>query len=166
MKKKPATQPRGFRTLTPSLAVSDVRQAIDFYTHAFGAGVQATDNEDTPRFATLKIGNSMVFVTLGWPELGHVPGMLPALAPVSQHMYVEDADSVFAMALAGGALAVSEPQDVYWGERCCVITDPFGHHWTIATRIENLTAQEIEERRAAAAGFVPEADMAAEAVAA
>lgn len=147
MKKKPATLPRGYRTLTASLAVSDVAGLLAFLTAAFEAEVQIRDNEEDPAFAAVKLGNSRLFVTRGWAPHGHLPVAAQESSPVSQHMYVEDVDAVIGKAIEAGAQLLAEPSDMYWGERCGAIVDPFGHRWTIATRIENLTAEEIAERR-------------------
>ncbi|WP_260024909.1 VOC family protein [Ruegeria conchae] len=147
MMKKPATLPRGYRTCTASLAVGDVPAALQFYESAFGAKVQACDVEEAPRFATIKIGNSMLFVTAGWGA--HGPAVSGTVTPVGHHMYVEDTDATLATALENGARLIAEATDTYWGERCSTIADPFGHVWTLATRIENLKPAEISERRKA-----------------
>ena len=136
MPKKPAVTPRGYRTSTAALAVSDVPAALAFYETAFDATVQARDTEDAPCFAVVKIGTSMLFVTAGWPGHGHQP--TPGAASVAQHMYVADVDAAFATAIDAGAQALAAPSLAYWGERCATICDPFGHVWTLATRIEAL----------------------------
>ncbi|WP_420583686.1 VOC family protein [Ruegeria sp.] len=145
MKKKPAVLPRGYRTCTASLAVADVPAALKFYENAFDAKVQSHDAEEEPGFATVKIGNSMLFVTAGWGV--HAPTAPGAVIPVGHHMYVEDMDAVLANALDHGGSLISEPTDTYWGERCATVADPFGHIWTVATRVENLKSDEISERR-------------------
>ncbi len=147
MKKKPATLPRGYRTCTASLAVADVDAALTFYESAFDAKIQAYDADEAPGFASIKIGNSMLFVTAGWGA--HVPTVPGTVIPVGHHMYVEDVDSVLANALENGANLISDAINTYWGERCATIADPFGHFWTLATRIENLKPGDISERRKA-----------------
>ena len=153
MTKKPTTLPKGYRAVTSSLAVSDVTAAIPFYETAFSATVLNTDNADAPLFAALKIGNAQVFLTAGWAQGGYVP--LPVGAPraTSQHMYLEDVDASFANAVEAGATPVSEPTDMYWGERTAIICDPFGHYWTLATRTEILTADMLEAKRKEALGL-------------
>ena len=147
MKKKPAILPRGYRTCTSSLAVADVSAALEFYESAFGARIQAHDAEEAPGFAAIKIGNSMLFVTAGWSA--HAPMVPGAVTPVGHHMYVEDTDAALATALENGATLIAEANDTYWGERCATVADPFGHIWTLATRIENLKPEDISERRKA-----------------
>lgn len=147
MKKKPATLPRGYRTCTASLAVADVPAALKFYENAFNAKIQAYDAEEAPGFAAIKIGNSMLFVTAGWGA--HVPTVPGTVIPVGHHMYVEDVDTALTSALENGATLIADANDTYWGERCATVADPFGHIWTLATRIENLKSEDISERRKA-----------------
>lgn len=150
MPKKPAVTPRGYRTCTAALAVSDVPAALAFYEAAFDAKVQSRDSERETRFAALKIGSSMLFVTAGWAGHGHQP--TPGGASVAHHMYVADVDAAFAMATEAGAEVLAEPMLAYWGERCATLRDPFGHVWTLATRVEALSAEEIAARGKALAG--------------
>ena len=147
MKKKPATLPRGYRTCTASLAVADVPAAVQFYESAFDAKIQAFDADEAPGFAAIKIGTSMLFVTAGWGA--HGPTTPGTVTPVGHHMYVEDTDATLATALENGASLIAEANDTYWGERCATIADPFGHVWTLATRLENLKPADISERRKA-----------------
>lgn len=147
MTKKPSTHPRGYRTCTASLAVADVPAALAFYQAAFGAETRATDKEGQPGFAAIKIGTSMMFLTEGWALSGHVPGTGASTATVAHHMYVEDVDTALETACAAGAKLISPAADAYWGERCATLADPFGHLWTLATRLENLNAAEIQDRR-------------------
>ncbi|UAB88851.1 VOC family protein [Ruegeria sp. SCSIO 43209] len=147
MKKKPATLPRGYRTCTASLAVADVDAALTFYESAFDAKIQAYDADEAPGFASIKIGNSMLFVTAGWGA--HGPAIPGTVTPIGHHMYVEDVDTALAVALESGASLIAEAADTYWGERCATIADPFGHVWTLATRVENLKPADISERRKA-----------------
>ncbi|SDX23519.1 PhnB protein [Ruegeria halocynthiae] len=147
MNKKPATLPRGYRTCTASLAVADVPAALQFYERAFDAKVQAHDADEAPGFASIKIGNSMLFVTAGWGA--HGPAVPGTVTPVGHHMYVEDTDATLATALDNGASLIADATDTYWGERCATIADPFGHVWTLATRVENLKPADISERRKA-----------------
>ncbi|CUK18879.1 putative enzyme related to lactoylglutathione lyase [Ruegeria denitrificans] len=160
MKKKPATLPRGYRTCTASLAVADVPAALQFYESAFNAKIQAYDAEEAPSFAAIKIGNSMLFVTAGWGA--HVPVGSGTVTPVGHHMYVEDVDIVLSTALENGANLIAEANDTYWGERCATVADPFGHIWTLATRLENLKSEDISERRKALFDAIQDLDSEAE----
>jgi len=42
---------------------------------------------------------------------------------------------------------MGQMQDQFWGDRCGTLIDPAGYHWTIATRKEDLTPQEMQQRQ-------------------
>ena len=149
-----ATQPipDGYNTVSPYLAVDDAAAAIEFYKRALGA-------EETMRMdwgngkighAELKIGDSHVMLSDPFPqssttspkELGGTTGSI--------FMYVEDVDALFKQAVEAGATATMEPENMFWGDRFGSITDPFGHVWSIATHVEDVPPEEIEERSKAA----------------
>ena len=152
MPRKVNPVPKGFRTVTPVLTVAGAAQAIDFYAHVFGAeersrvygldGVSIAHSE-------LKIGNSLVIVSDENPAFGiHAPSAFGGSA-VSQHIYVADVDGVWERAIEAGATVLVPLADTYWGERYAKIVDPFGHVWSMAKRVEHLSADEIAARAAA-----------------
>ena len=148
--KKPAIRPRGFTTITASVAVDDVAATLKFLSAAFGAEVQVQDDSDAPSFASVKIGNAMLFVTRGWAAHGHVPQGYTASSAVSLHLYVDDVEAMTKQAVAAGASLLSEPTENYWGETTAALADPFGQVWTVAERVEALSGDAIAQRRAAA----------------
>ena len=88
----------------------------------------------------------MIMIETEWPTL---PSRAPALdgtSPVLIFVYVEDVDKTVERALARGANALVPVQDQFWGDRTGWVMDPSGHVWTIATRIEETSAQEREQR--------------------
>lgn len=140
--------PDGFSTITPHLVVDGAAEAIEFYKKAFGA-------EELSRLlgpggklmhAEIRIGDSRLLLVDEFPEWGKKgPGALGG-SPVTIHIYVADADSLFTRAVAAGATVTMPLEDMFWGDRYGRLEDPFGHHWSIATRIENLSAEEITAR--------------------
>ena len=152
MTKKPGKLPRGYKAVTSSLAVYDLPAALDFYAAAFDAQTSFVDDAAAPSFAAIKIDRAPVFLTLGWPGTGHLPQAAGTARATSQHLYVENVDEVFTRSLEAGAQVISEPSDTYWGERTAVVSDPSGHFWTLATRVEVLSAAELKTRRDAALG--------------
>jgi PhnB protein len=153
--------PKGFHTVTPALTVRDPGKAIDFYKQAFGA-------EERMRFhgpdgksimhAEIMIGDSIIFLGGEHPEMGCTGPQTLGGTPVGLFFYVDDADQVFNRAVSAGAKSESPVSDMFWGDRCGTLTDPFGHKWTVATHKEDLTLEEIGKR---AQGFF--AQMAAQA---
>jgi|SRR5579862_685816 len=144
--------PQGFHTLTPYLTVNDAARAIDFYVKALGARevMRMQNPAGKITHAELKIGDSMLMVS---DELGQSQVRSPrSLSGTTTgiFLYVENVDSVFDRAVATGAKPVSRPADMFWGDRFGTFADPFGHVWSVATHIEDVTPQEMERRAKAA----------------
>jgi PhnB protein len=148
--------PDGFHTVTPHLVVKNGLKAIEFYKKAFAAREISVSPGPggTIMHATLQIGDSIVMLNDEFPDFGCKGPESIGGTPVTIHLYVDDADKWFDRALATGATETQPIEDAFWGDRYGQVTDPFGHQWSIATRKENLTQQQIEQR-AAAAGFAP-----------
>lgn len=144
--------PEGYHTLTPYLAVGDAARAIGFYKEAFGARERM--RMETPDgkigHAELEIGDSLVMLSDPFPEATlRSPKELGGTS-ASVFMYVEDVDGVVRRAVAAGATVTMEVEDMFWGDRFGTISDPFGHSWSIATHVEDLTPEQIAERHKAA----------------
>jgi PhnB protein len=145
--------PEGYHTLTPHLVVKGATQAIEFYKNAFGAEeiirLPGPDGQSIMH-AELKIGDSRLFLVEEFPEMDSRAPQSLGGTPVTIHIYVEDADTVFNQAVAAGAQVRMPLEDAFWGDRYGQVTDPFGHRWSLATRKENLTPEEISQRAQAA----------------
>jgi uncharacterized glyoxalase superfamily protein PhnB len=96
--------------------------------------------------ADLKIGASVLLLNEKFPTMGAKSAQTLGDSPVTIHIYVEDVDRLFKQAQAAGAKAVTPVMDMFWGDRCAQLTDPFGHKWSMATHKEDLTSAEIEKR--------------------
>jgi PhnB protein len=148
--------PSGYRTITPSLVVKGASEAIDYYKRAFGAEelcrmpMPGPDGQVKVGHAELEIGDSRLFLSDEFPEHGATGPK--GSSPVSIHLYVPDVDVVFGRAVEAGATATMPPADMFWGDRFGKLVDPFGHHWSIATHIEDPTPEQMKERMAAAFG--------------
>ena len=149
-----ATQPipEGYSTISPYLAVDDAAEAIAYYKKAFGA--EETVRMEAPDgkigHAELKIGDSHVMLSDPFPDASTTPPKELGGTSASIFMYVDDVDAVVQKAVDAGATVTMEVDDQFWGDRFGSITDPFGHSWSIATHVEDLTPEEIEERGKAA----------------
>jgi PhnB protein len=149
-----ATQPipEGYSTISPYLAVDDAAEAIAYYKKAFGAEetVRMAAPDGKIGHAELKIGDSHVMLSDPFPQASTTPPKELGGTSASVFMYVEDVDAVVQKAVDAGATVTMEVEDQFWGDRFGSITDPFGHSWSIATHVEDLTSEEIEERGKAA----------------
>lgn len=144
-----------YHTITPHLTVRNGSKAIDFYRAAFGAEeIYRMQNPHDPQgegvwYAELQIGDSFIFLTDENPEMGGMSPNTLGGSPVTIHLSVEDADAWFERAVRAGAAVTMPLENVFWGDRYGTLVDPFGHHWSISSPIESLTAEEIRERAAA-----------------
>jgi PhnB protein len=145
--------PEGYHSVTPYLAVHDAARALDFYHRAFGAKEIMRMNNPQGRVghAEIKIGDSIIMLAEETPNSGlRSPQSLNG-STVSLFVYLEDVDAVFNKALAAGAKEVQRPADMFWGDRYGRLSDPFGHSWSLATHIEDVTPEETGRRAQEAA---------------
>ena len=132
--------PEGFHSITPYLHVQDVPNLIGFLKHAFGAVVVHSSRlaDGTIINARLRIGDSVI-------EISEVRGNFQPM-PCAIHLYVEDADAVYKHAVEVGAMSVMEPSTQFYGDREAFVIDPCGNHWYIATRVEEVSEEEMQKR--------------------
>ncbi len=148
--------PEGYHTLTTHLAVDKASDAIEFYKRAFGAKerMRMAMPDGSIAHAELEIGDSLVMLSDPFPQSFVRPPKEVGSTTASVFMYVDDVDARFKQAVDAGATVTMEVEDQFWGDRFGTVTDPFGHVWSMATHVEDLTPEEIEERgRAAMAGM-------------
>lgn len=146
--------PEDYGTLTPYLIVDGANEAIAFYQEVFGASerLKIGGPGGIVGHAELQIGNSVIMLADAFPDMGFKSPKAYGGTPVSTCLYVANADEVFAAAVDAGAVVLKPLADQFYGDRSGTVTDPFGHVWTIASRIETLTPEEIQQRAAAAFG--------------
>jgi PhnB protein len=140
--------------VTPYLIVDGAAEAIDFYTKVFGAKekVRLPSPGDKVGHAELELGDSLVFLADEHPDHGALGPKTVGGTPVTISVYVEDVDDVFKRALGAGATEVRPVEDQFYGDRRGELTDPFGHRWSVATNVEDVSPEEMEKRMAAMAG--------------
>ncbi len=139
--------PDGFWTLTPVLTVHDVGEAMAFYAQHLGAAVVSSlpGADGTVMHANMKLGDSMLMMGPEEPGRTKSPATLGG-TPVTLHVYVEDLDTMYNALLAAGAKAIMPPANMFWGDRYAEVTDPFGHRWSLATHLEDLTPEQMDAR--------------------
>jgi len=143
--------PEGYHAITPYLSVKGAAAAIDFYKKAFGATevLRMTRPDGRIGHAELTIGDSRVMLADEHPEIDFRGPQSLGGTPVHLHLYVPDVDAVVERAVGAGARLVRPVQDQFYGDRLGMVTDPFGHVWSVATHKEDLSMAEIEKRAAA-----------------
>ena len=137
--------PEGQHSLMPYIGVTNAHAAIDFYIRAFGAVEVFRLDAPGGRIghAELRIGDSTLMLAdpCGQPPFGDSAGSSIAL-----HLYVEDVDARFTQAIKAGGEVVNAVQDQFYGNRSGTLRDPFGILWFVATRMEDLTPDEVRRR--------------------
>lgn len=138
--------PTGYHSITPYLIIDGASAAIDFYKKAFGATElfrMPDESGKRIRHAELKIGDSPIMLADEFPEMGYRNPKALGGTPVSLMLYVEDVDKVIPRAVSNGAKIVQPIKDQFYGDRSGTIHDPFGHVWTVATHIKDVSSEEL-----------------------
>ena len=142
--------PEGFHRVTPHLVVAGAAAAIDFYKKAFGAEElhrALTPDGKKVMHATVRIGDSMVMLADDFPEFGGKPRTPNVLGgtTVTLNLNVTDTDAAIKQAAAAGATVTMPATDMFWGDRYGKVLDAFGHEWSFATHVRDVTPEELNE---------------------
>jgi PhnB protein len=142
-KSRPANAP----ALAPHLVCAGADKAIDFYKKAFGAieMMRLAGRDGKLIHAALQVNGAPVMLVDEFPMMGNASPHSLKGTPVTIHMTVEDVDSFTQRALKAGAKVIMPVDDMFWGDRYGIIEDPFGHRWSIATHLRDMTADEIKK---------------------
>ena len=140
--------PEGYHTVTPYLALDDAAAAIEYYKKAFGAKERVRMDAPGGKIghAELEIGDSLVMLADPFPQASTRPPKELGGTSASVFMYVDDVDAVVKQAVDEGATITMEVADQFWGDRFGSVTDPFGHSWSIATHVEDVSPEDMAER--------------------
>ncbi|MBI5550348.1 MAG: VOC family protein [Desulfobacterales bacterium] len=134
-------------TVTPHIVCAGAAEAIEFYKKAFNAEevMRVPGPAGKLVHAQIRIGDSTVMLVdefAEWESFG--PKTLKG-SPVTIHLYVEEVDKFFARAVEAGAKIIMPLENTFWGDRYGVLLDPFGHHWSLATHVRNVSPEELRQ---------------------
>jgi PhnB protein len=144
--------PDGYPRVSPYLCVNGANAALDFYRSVFGA----TERMRMPApdgkigHAELQIGDSVIMLSDEYAEMGIRSPRAIGGSPVTISVYVEDVDAVFNRAVAAGAKSLRAVENQFYGDRSGQFEDPFGHRWSVATHVEDVSPDEMARRAATA----------------
>ncbi|SFC13275.1 VOC family protein [Massilia yuzhufengensis] len=135
----------GMHTVTPHLVCAGAADAIAFYARAFGATeiMRLPGPGGKLAHAAVRIGDSMVMLTDEFPDWDATGPATLGGSPVTIHLAVADVDAAFERAVEAGAIARMAPADMFWGDRYGVVEDPFGHRWSMATHIRDVSPEDM-----------------------
>ena len=142
--------PDGYNSITPYLFIKGAARAIDFYKLAFGATelMRIPGPDGLVAHAELKIGNSIIMLADEPTSGEYKSAQTLEGSAVSLMIYIEDVDKVFARAISAGATETRPVKDQFYGDRSGNLVDPFGHLWTVATHMEDVSQEEMNRRLA------------------
>ena len=147
--KKISPIPRGYRTATTCLTVYDVDAALAFYQAALGAEMLTRlvgTDEVSAIHATMKIGNSIIALNQQAPEQGVYAPMSFGVSGAQVHLYVDNIDASWERAIEAGAFVHTPVYEAFWGDRTGILQDGNGHLWSMASKIENVSQDEVTRR--------------------
>lgn len=145
--------PEGYEGVTPYLICKNAEAAIDFYKAAFGAEeLLRIGQPGMVGHAELKVGNAIFMLADEHPEMEAVSPATLGGSPVSLMIYVENVDDFTEKAVKEGLEVIRPVADQFYGDRMGFFRDPFGHQWSFATHIEDVSPEEMNARAAAAYG--------------
>lgn len=154
MASKPNPVPDGYHSITPYLSIRGAANAIAFYKKAFGA--IEIYRMDMPGgkvgHAEIQIGDSRIMLADEFPEMPDVLAKSPKTlggTTFGLNIYLDNVDARFKLAVEAGALVKRPLQNQFYGDRSGTLEDPFGHIWTLATHVEDVSPEEMKKRLAA-----------------
>jgi PhnB protein len=146
--------PEGMHSITPHIVCAGAADAIEFYKKAFNAvEISRLPGEDGKLMhAEIRIGDSVVMLVDESPDWGMIGPKSLKGSPVTIHLYVDDVDAVVQQAVQAGAKVTVPVEDMFWGDRYGKLEDPFGHQWSVATHLREVSPEEIKQAMAQMCG--------------
>ena len=146
-----SNQPSELKAPIAHLVCDPCSEALDFYSKAFNAEemlrIPAPDG-DKIMHACMKLDQGYIFLVDDFPEFSKdgkssSPKALGGTS-VTINRYVDNCDQSFNKAIDAGATSVMEPEDAFWGDRYAVVTDPFGHKWSLAHHVRDVSENDLQ----------------------
>ena len=137
--------PQGYTTVTPGITVQDASRAIEFYKKAFGAKERGRFEGPDGKIMHAEIQIGSAIVMLNDEVMGNRSPQSYGGSPVAFYLYFENADAAFKKAIDAGGKQTAPVSDMFWGDRMGQFEDPYGYRWTVATRIKDMTPEEIDK---------------------
>lgn len=131
----------GYQWINAFLTVRDCSQAIDFYQNAFGFELRMSMPGPDGKIvhAEMTHNGSVIMMGPANQQMGAPEGQ----SPVILYTYVENVDETASRASGAGAIVVQQPREEFWGDRCCILVDPQGHSWMLATHVKDVSPEEM-----------------------
>ena len=146
--------PEGYHNVTPYLIIDGAARALEFYKRVFGAAerMRMPGPDGKIGHAEITIGDSLIMLADEHLEMGARAPRAFGGAAVSIMLYVNDVDATVKTAVAEGAKLLQPVEDKFYGDRGGEFEDPYGHRWSIATHVEDVSPEEMQRRMGQMAG--------------
>jgi PhnB protein len=140
--------PDGYSSVTPYLIVTGAARALDYYKMAFDAKelMRMPGPDGKVAHAEMQIGDAKIMLADEMPAMGHKSPQTLGGSGVGLMLYVTDVDRIFERAVNAGGTVKQPLTNQFYGDRSGTVTDPFGHVWTIATHVEDVSEEEMQRR--------------------
>ncbi len=150
-KKKVSAIPKGYHSITPYLIMDNASEAIAFYKKAFGAkeAMRLAQPNGKVGHAELKFGDAKIMLADECPEMQARSPKALGGSPIFIHLYVKNVDATIAKAVSAGGKLLRPIDNMFYGDRCGIVADPFGYMWNVSTHIEDVTPAQLKKRAAA-----------------
>jgi len=150
-KRKVLAVPHGYNSITPYLIVRNAANAIEFYKKVFGAKEVMRMEKPGGKIghAEVRIGDTKIMLADEHPEMSARSPESYGGSPVGIHLYIKDVDAILQKAMAAGATLLRPATNMFYGDRIGTVKDPYGHTWSVATHVEDVSAKEMKKRAAA-----------------
>lgn len=140
-------KPAGYQNVILNMTLKDSKAAVKLYEQALGVTDvnMMESNSGWVMHGNMKLGECVIFFN---DESEYAPRKAPKEnCPVAFFVYVPDVDAAYEQAVSGGMKSVFEPVDMFWGDRTAVVEDPYHYAWTFATKVADLSKEEIARRQ-------------------
>ncbi|MGV3616752.1 MAG: VOC family protein [Fimbriimonas sp.] len=145
-------------TLTPHLSIRNAVEALEFYEKAFGAQILCALKSPDGKLmhGAVSIDGATFYVVDEYPEMGGTSPQALGGSPVTLHLQVADCDAVYNRAVEAGCTSVMPLELMFWGDRWGLITDPYGHSWSVATTVNPMSFEDLQKAAENMSCGVPE----------
>jgi PhnB protein len=146
--------PDNYPQVIPYLIVDGAGEAIEFYKSVFGATERMRFGGPDGKIghAELEIGEAVIMLADENPGMNIDGPKSIGGTPVTIHVYLDDADAAFERAVQAGAKSLRAVEDQFYGDRSGQFEDPYGHRWSVATHVEDISEEEMVRRAAEIGG--------------
>jgi PhnB protein len=146
--------PEGFNTVSVHLVIDGAAEAIELYKKALGAEEVIRMNLPDGKIvhAEIRVGDSMIMLSDEMPPMPGMTGIYKSprnagCSTAAMFLYVQDSDAAFERAQKAGFTVRQPMQTMFWGDRYGQLIDPFGHTWAFATKVEEVSPEEMRRRQ-------------------